>query len=121
DDNNFRDILSEFLLDAYDELLLGGGSITNLPCEDCIPQTVAPVSCTEKHEQFTDPVTGIETIVTDYSIPEAFSVLDNFCSLNYAYLVDSYFYYLNTLNITSTDSDYFLSIAEFGDTNLNYG
>ncbi|PIQ16874.1 MAG: hypothetical protein COW66_14030, partial [Flavobacteriaceae bacterium CG18_big_fil_WC_8_21_14_2_50_34_36] len=122
-DNFDQNSFSLKLLSNLEKILTEATGLNSQPisCEDCIPQTVAPVSCTEKHEQFTDPVTGIETIVTDYSLPEAFSVLDNFCSLNYAYLVDSYFYYLNTLNITSTNSDYFLSIAEFGDTNLNYG
>ncbi len=88
-------------------------------CNVCIPQTVAPLSCTEKYNQFINSteLNNIENI--DLSIYTE----EIFCNFNYAYLVDSYIEYITnpTLSITSTYNKYYLSISEFGNTDLNYG
>ncbi len=92
-------------------------------CDYCIPQTVAPVSCTDK---FPLLITEVGTI-TGYNLPAAYDDatdaqdVANFCATNYAYLVDSYTDYNDDLIITNTEDDYFLTIGEFGDTDLNYG
>jgi RHS repeat-associated protein len=95
----------------------------------CIPQTVAPVSCTEKYAEFLtymqidpeDPNNPYDSgFISGYTLPLSLTQ-DNFCDFNYAYLVDSYEDYLLGLNIVNTDNFHFLSIAEFGDTDLNYG
>ncbi len=83
----------------------------------CIPQTVAPVSCTEKWSTFS---TAITTQVTDYVFP---NYLDEtyFCTYNLQYVSDDYLYYLSALNVQSTDDLDYLTIGEFGNTNLGYG
>ncbi|QQX76518.1 MULTISPECIES: RHS repeat-associated core domain-containing protein [Aequorivita] len=95
------------------------------PCETCIPQTVPPVSCTIEYDNFINFLalesgTSNSTRIVGYTLPPTLT-LENFCKFNYAYLVDSYIEYNNILNILNTDNNHFLSIAEFGDTDLNYG
>ncbi|QQX76520.1 MULTISPECIES: RHS repeat domain-containing protein [Aequorivita] len=93
------------------------GTNTQISCVlPCIPQPVAPVSCTEKYDKFLQDIEQ----VTDYTLPVALTQ-ENFCNFNYAYLVDPYSKYLLDLGVTTTDDFHFLSIAEFGDTDLNYG
>ncbi|MBQ4819864.1 RHS repeat-associated core domain-containing protein [Aquimarina sp. MMG016] len=93
-------------------------------CITCIPQPVAPVSCSEQYPVFMDfldlDADGNSARITDYTLPEFFDE-KFFCELNFAYLVDSYISYINTLGITSTDDYAYLSIDEFGSTKLNYG
>ncbi|WP_299248413.1 polymorphic toxin-type HINT domain-containing protein [uncultured Aquimarina sp.] len=101
-----------------------GSSENDGNCTTCIPQIVAPVSCSVKYPEFIDfldlDVSGNSTRITDYSLPDFFTE-SYFCDVNFAYLVDAYIYYNNTLGITSTNDLNFLSIEEFGATSLNYG
>jgi len=115
---DFENTLSQLLQGGYNEVQNGTSSPGS--CETCIAQTVTPVSCTETFDQFTNVTTGITTMVTDYTLPQAYTQ-ENFCNLNYGYLVASYFEYLNQLNVSSIEDNTFISIAEFGDTHLNYG
>ncbi|MGJ8664817.1 MAG: DUF6443 domain-containing protein [Patiriisocius sp.] len=115
-------------------------------CNPCIPQTVAPVLC-DKYQDFlnfmnfdanlnSQRVQGYtlsdllsnDGPIEDPDFPDNNEGTTNFCNFNYQYLVDSYIDYIvevedfeNTGQNLTTDSDLFLSIAEFGDTDLNYG
>ncbi|WP_203258194.1 RHS repeat-associated core domain-containing protein [Hyunsoonleella ulvae] len=113
-------------------------SSSNTNClADCIPQTVAPISSDEKYNDFinflafnsdADPESTKINNLYFSSLPKLTTTdpnddetLEFFRAFNYAYLVDSYIAYIEALNITSTYDKYYLTIAEFGDTNLNYG
>ena len=84
----------------------------------CIPPTVAPVVCGDKWNEFK---TGIQLqMMSGYTLP---ADLDGkfFCEANYGYISKDYLAYLKKFNITSVQSPFFLSIAQFGSTNLKYG
>ena len=93
--------------------------------QECVPQTVAPVSCDFKFENYMNymnfDAAGDSQTIAGYFLNENFYNKANFCSLNLSYLVDSYIYYLDILGVNSVDHPDFISIAEFGNTNLNYG
>lgn len=96
------------------------------PCETCIPQPVAPVSCTEKYEVFLNTISGIQdyTPIPGYDgpgEPEYLEDMEYFCNMNLAYITDGYDYYIQTMGITTVADFHFLSISEFGATDLNYG
>ncbi|WP_162128579.1 RHS repeat-associated core domain-containing protein [Flavobacterium phycosphaerae] len=83
-------------------------------CE-CIPQTVAPVACEEKYTKYTK-------YLAEHNLP-TITVMPQqaFCDLSLQYVVDSYVYYMSTLNVQSADDPNFLTIAQFGETDLHYG
>jgi RHS repeat-associated protein len=89
-------------------------------CSDiCIPQAVAPVVCGDKWSEFK---TGLHNQMPGYTIPSKLN--DNgtfFCEANYGYISTDYLAYLDKFNVLSTQSPFFLTIAEFGATKLNYG
>lgn len=100
-------------------------------CTYCIPQVVTPVSCSEQWQPFLDivaqvngDINGDGVVSSDefgaYILPDIYTE-EYFCNLNYAYLVDSYTSYINSLGITHTGHPQFITIAEFGATPLNYG
>ncbi|MCO6175372.1 DUF6443 domain-containing protein [Flavobacterium sp. NRK F10] len=92
--------------------------VTTEECDfGCIPQLVIPVSCTNGYDYF---VQNYVSIFGAGALPEHFTE-EHFCNMKYAYIVEGYIYYLNTLNITSIDDPYYISIDEFGGTPLNYG
>ncbi|WP_435578739.1 RHS repeat domain-containing protein [Gilvibacter sp.] len=91
----------------------GDGDAT---CETCVAQTVQPVPCDPKYDDFLVLAAGID----GYAVPPGLDK-QRFCDLNYAYLVDSYTSYLTDLGISSTESVGFIDIATFGETDLNYG
>ncbi len=117
----------------------------------CIVQTVRPQSCNDKwtvfntffnfqentYPNYPDYQPGDEfgddseytvleatTGVIGYQLPDIFTE-DYFCGMNYAYITEDYIHYLqqiNTLfNANTPDHPLFMSIGEFGDTDLNYG
>lgn len=93
-------------------------TITTEECDfGCIPQVVTPVSCTD---MFTYFVQNYTAIFGSGMLPSHFTE-EHFCNMKYAYIAEGYIYYLNTLNIDSTDDPYYISIDEFGATPLNYG
>ncbi|WP_378175191.1 hypothetical protein [Aquimarina sp. SS2-1] len=95
-------------------------------CDICIPQTVAPIPCQDKYEQFLSDL-GINPDTFESSRIEGYTLLDNFytetnfCSLKFQYIADSYDRYLTDLGVVTAVDPNFLTIAEFGNTNLNYG
>jgi YD repeat-containing protein len=87
----------------------------------CIPQVVAPVSCTDKYILYIDAMeTRFGLIDYGQTVNE-----EHFCNMNYAYITDGYIDYLNTFILTNDssgfESPYYISIDEFGATPLNYG
>lgn len=86
--------------------------------EPCIPQPLTPVSCTEKYPRFLE-------ILTELGDNEQVIDETEFCNLQFAYIVDDYAYYLDTLGVLSatdpTLSLQYLTIADFGATPFNYG
>ena len=104
-------------------------------CNTCIPQTVAPVPCEDKYQEFLAMLgideKGESSRIPDYTLLDNFYSEKNFCNLNFQYLVDSYEKYLrgvgilvestNEEDLGSSEDPNFLTIAEFGNTNLNYG
>ncbi|MDR6299385.1 DUF6443 domain-containing protein, partial [Mesonia maritima] len=83
----------------------------------CITQTVAPISCTDKYQDY---VNGISSINDYTTIPDPLEE-KYFCNMNFAYITDGYLYYLTKFNVQDVTDDYFISIGEFGATGLNYG
>ena len=86
-------------------------------CEVCVPQTVEPLSCTDKHFDFNKFIAGI----SDYTPPTIYTEVEQFCNFNFELITDSYIFYMTQLLIDSGQDPLFLSLAEFGDTFLNYG
>ena len=113
----------EFNPEIIYQLLIYGAKNETTECNICIPQTVVPISCNETYDAFINFL-GLNTNQTprfpDFELSEAYT-LENFCIFNYGYLVDSYIKYNTDLNIISTYDVNYLSLAEFGDTDLNYG
>ncbi len=102
----------------------------NLPCGTCVTQPIIPVSCTTAYQEYLDFMdfqgpTGTEegdTVsqrISGVSLSNFYET--QFCNLNLQYLVTSYIYYIETLGVTSVYSNNYLSLAEFGNTNLRYG
>ncbi|MEW4923131.1 RHS repeat-associated core domain-containing protein [Algibacter sp. 2305UL17-15] len=112
-------------------------SSNNGYCDNCIPQTVAPLSTDKKYADFitflafnndTDPESTIIANLYQSSLPalpnlpqDKDPVLEYFRAFNYAYLVESYKKYITDLNINSTQDINYLTLSEFGNTSLNYG
>lgn len=100
-------------------------AIANSSCSEiCIPQTVAPVACDEKYIAYKDFL-NFGTDSLSVKIPnlrlENINNKEEFCNANLQYLVDDYISYINDLNVTSTEDPNYLSIVEFGETQLHYG
>ncbi|MBC7390276.1 MAG: hypothetical protein H7329_13755, partial [Opitutaceae bacterium] len=111
--------------DLYQLLVYGKNQTAEL-CTTCIPQTVAPVVCDEKYATYLAFLNfnsvGVSTRFPAVS-REDVEEEEEFCRKNLGYLVDSYIVYCKnaTINITSTESPRYLTLTQFGVTNLNYG
>lgn len=112
------------------QLLVTATNQTEELCTPCIPQTVNPVSCNDK---YADYITFLNFNSEDYSTmfpdikrDEIYTEAE-FCNRNLGFLVDSYISYINTMgvstvdNVINTEHPRYLTISQFGDTNLNYG
>lgn len=115
----------------------------NTGCGDCIPQPVAPMTCQSGYDAYLEglnfesgttplpmpdpedpapPVTVRESQTIagfyddDITVDETF-----FCNFKLQYLVDSYFDYLTALGVNSVNHPKYISITQFGDTDLHYG
>ncbi|MGH1387329.1 RHS repeat-associated core domain-containing protein [Kordia sp.] len=90
------------------------------PCTTCIPQTITPVDRDVMWERYTNEVADIP----NYTIP-SHHTLEYFDNMNYQYITEGYIDYLETFaggtDVVDTNAPYFLTIAEFGATPLNYG
>ncbi len=100
-------------------------SVTSPNCKGvCIPQTVEPVACDEKYIVYKDFL-NFGTDSLSVKIPnlrlEDINTKEEFCTANLQYLVEDYKSYINALQIISTQDPNYLSIVEFGDTQLHYG
>ena len=100
-------------------------AIANSSCTGvCIPQTVAPISCDEKYEEyeaFLNFGTDDLSIKIQSLKQESIGSKEDFCASNLQYLVDDYISYINALQISTTEDPNYLTIIEFGDTKLHYG
>jgi len=94
-------------------------------CSDCIPSAVEPVSCNDKWAAYDDfIVSGISArnaSISDDSDKFYEYTQDEFCESNLAYVTDAYLSYLTTFSIMDNNHAKYLSLAEFGNTNLGYG
>ncbi len=90
------------------------------PCTTCIPQTIAPVDRDIMWERYTNEVADIP----NFTIP-SHHTLEYFDNMNYQYITEGYINYLETFaggtDLVDINAPYFLTIAEFGATALNYG
>jgi RHS repeat-associated protein len=118
------------------EINYTGNSFDLSTCIGCIPQTVAPLVCQDKYNTwfgangmdfsvaYDNDGDGEDDLVSGkiqgYYLTDNYRK-DNFCNMNFQYLVGPYLEYLDDLNITNVDDRLFITLAEFGDTNLNYG
>ena len=127
--NNLGLIHSFFRQGTSPCVFFGGFEILNTADFDsnlcfCIPQTVEPISCNEKYQEFISFINpdanGNSQTITDYVLLDVYTE-ENFCNLNYGYLVTDYINYINALSITNVDDPNFISLADFGQTDLNYG
>lgn len=104
-------------------------SSTNGYCGSCIPQPVEPVSGTEKYAAYLDyfdflPITidgGVFQMSQTVSGVELKYTEQEFIDFKLSYLVDSYTNYLDTFGITTIQHPKYLSMVQFGHTDLNYG
>jgi len=89
-------------------------------CNDiCVPPTVTPVVCGDKWQEFK---TRMNAQMPTYQLPA--KLKDNgvfFCEANYGYISKEYVDYLVKFNVKTPEDAMFLTIAEFGSTNLKYG
>ncbi|MEO1033829.1 MAG: hypothetical protein AAFX55_20775, partial [Bacteroidota bacterium] len=140
-----NDTLYSIIIGAGSDIAFVDGVPAECPC---IVQTVAPQSCNDKWSVFSTFFGFQETVydnydpsdtygddsqytvleatqnVIGYQIPDTFTEA-YFCGMNYAYITDDYLYYLQQINTifgaNTPDHPLFMSIGEFGDTDLNYG
>ncbi|AXT51731.1 hypothetical protein D1818_13090 [Aquimarina sp. BL5] len=85
-------------------------------CQPCIPPVIQPISCTGKFPVLQSIATGI----TGYSLTDLYTV-DYFCDMKYAYAVDDYKDYIESLSVTDIESLQFMTVAEFAASGINIG
>ncbi|WP_299313038.1 RHS repeat-associated core domain-containing protein [uncultured Aquimarina sp.] len=85
-------------------------------CDICIPPVIQPISCTEKFPLLQSVATGI----TGYTLPDLYTI-DYFCDMKYAYAVDDYKDYIESLSVTDIESLQFMTVAEFAASGINIG
>ncbi|MFL9843551.1 RHS repeat domain-containing protein [Flavobacterium rhizosphaerae] len=94
------------------------------PSCNCVPQPVAPVPCEQKYAEFISFLNfnsqNASTVIQNLDLDEIPS-LQEFYNGSLQYLVDSYIYYITSLGVTSTYHPEYLSLTQFGNTQLNYG
>jgi len=94
-----------------------------VPCTNCVPETVTPLPCSTGWITFNNFMTDADSVapqVADYVMESDFTAT-YFCQANFAYISDNYIKYLQGFGITSIEHTNYLTIAEFGATDLNYG
>ncbi len=83
-------------------------------CYDCQPIIVEPLSCDDtysNYKSYFDSKPDLQDAVVEQDV---------YCNGNFAYITESYLHYLSELQITSVETDDFLSLADFGNTFLGY-
>jgi RHS repeat-associated protein len=104
------------------QLLVSGDNQNDNLCTTCIPQTVAPVSCNIEYAQYLTfmGLNGGTPRFLNITIDDIDTEAD-FCKKHLGYLADSYETFITTLGITSTEDPRYLTLIQFGDTDLHYG
>lgn len=91
----------------------------NEPCTTCIPQTITPVDIDVMWERYTNEVGDVPNGIPSHH------TLEYFDNMNYQYITAGYIDYLEAFaggtDLVDTNAVYYLTIAEFGATALNYG
>jgi RHS repeat-associated protein len=95
------------------------------PCKDCDPTPLVPVSCnaaylsyqTAMDAKFRTPLSqeDVQIYVQEYLSTES-----NFCNNGYAHIVGAYINYINRAQVVNLQHPYYLSISEFGATQIGY-
>ena len=124
--NSNRETNKEYNLKNLDQFQVKSNVFnTPQPCTPCIPPTVAPIACDVAAYQ---AYLNIFQFNPNGSSPRIDNVTkqnivqqDRFCASSLQYVVASYENYITSLAITSTFDPNYLTILQFGDTNLNYG
>lgn len=94
------------------------GEDCNETAQPCIPQVVAPVSCSDKYSFYVSTINGIQDPFNEIE-PLTDSA---FCANYFAYIIDDYAYYLqNVLSTVSINDDYYISLATFSATEFGFG
>ncbi len=111
---------------AIDNVTATAFPTNNQTACDCIPQSVAPQSCTDRYTDFVNAIDAITDYIPIPEFPASGETgyeegLEYFCNQNYAYITEGYLIYLNAFNIQSIEHPQFITIGEFGATALNYG
>jgi RHS repeat-associated protein len=93
------------------------------PCEDCDhPSVAVPTSCTQSYTAYMNAITLLNAnISTNDEDKFKEYTEEEFCETNLGYVTEAYLNYLNLFGIINTENDYYLSLAQFGNTALNYG
>jgi YD repeat-containing protein len=95
-------------------------------CSECIPTALRPVSCNDKFIDYDNAVTSWNSTITDSDDHfVVFLTPAEFCDFSHAYVTDAYIHYITTTGVAASnqgaDNDYYLTIAEFGNTVLGQG
>lgn len=100
--------------------------ISCVPCQECTPEAVPPVSCNDLYDYYVtevrDQLNYTSLSASEQTIFDTELLLseEDFCDLNVAYIAQAYSAYLSFLNITDPNDIRYLSITEFGSTALGY-
>jgi RHS repeat-associated protein len=90
----------------------------------CVPQAVEPVACDEQYAAYLNFLNFNASNISNtiqFLDKSTIYTKDEFCASNAQYLVESYIKYVQLLGITSTEHPNYLTIIQFGHTDLNYG
>ena len=91
-------------------------------CDDCRPELLVPVSCTDTYERYHTRMLALKATITNTSDADDLQILteDDFCAKRYGYISDAYLHYLTTMGVDAIPNNYFLFIGEFLSTPLGY-
>ena len=88
-------------------------------CDTCIPEQFSLVSCNDKYITYNDFSTLKNGAIANEIDQFPVYTEEEFCQTNLGYLVDAYIYYINTIGITSNNHSFYMSLSEFGSTQLH--
>ena len=95
-----------------------------LPCEQCLPYTEVPVSCTNAYAAY--KINMLARFDQSYPViefnnffpGEYIGTEEKFCNYSHAYIYAAYEYYLSSLAISTIENVQFLTISEFVATGI---
>ncbi len=122
-DSNHNSINSKNVLD---QIVVFASAGEKSECVLCVPQTVRPIACDGAYQDYLsfmnyDSNGKSLRIINKEKINDYAADYNQFCNNNYQYLIESYKYYLEQLNVTQVDDLNYITLGEFGNTILNYG